>query len=73
MGRVIKNADTSEVTSVSLDEDVLAEGADRIPAEQVEETEGDDADPRGPHPGGTASTRRIDDEDADTPSRYDEG
>ncbi|MCS3704059.1 FliH/SctL family protein [Salinibacter ruber] len=45
MGRVIKNADTSEVTSVSLDEDVLAEGADRIPAEQVEETEGDDADP----------------------------
>lgn len=44
MGRVIKNAETSEVTSVSLDEDVLAEGAGRIPAEQVEETESGDAD-----------------------------
>ncbi len=56
MGRVIKNADTSEVTSVSLDEDVLAEGADRIPAEQVEETEGDDADPP---PGDAAPQGRV--------------
>lgn len=44
MGRVIKNAETSEVTSVSLDEEVLAEGADRIPAEQVERTESDDGE-----------------------------
>ncbi|MCS3698863.1 flagellar assembly protein FliH [Salinibacter ruber] len=56
MGRVIKNTDTSEVTSVSLDEDVLAEGADRIPAEQVEETEGDDADPP---PGDAAPQGRV--------------
>jgi len=31
-----------------------------------------DAEPRGPHPTGTPSTRRLDDEDADAPSRYDE-
>ena len=36
------------------------------------EQEGDDADPRGRHPGSTSSTRRIDEEDADSPSRYDE-
>ncbi|WP_259058584.1 FliH/SctL family protein [Salinibacter ruber] len=44
------------MTSVSLDEDVLAEGADRIPAEQVEETEGDDADPP---PGDAAPQGRV--------------
>ncbi|WP_103026678.1 hypothetical protein [Salinibacter altiplanensis] len=43
MGRVIKNAEATEATSVSLDEDVRMEGADRIPAEQVEATEPDDA------------------------------
>ena len=43
MGRVIKNTETSEATSVSLDEEVLAEETDRIPAERVEETEADDA------------------------------
>ena len=32
----------------------------------------DDAEPRGAHPTGTASTRHVDDEDADAPSRYDE-
>ena len=36
-----------------------------------EDREGD-AEPRGLHPAGTPSTRRIDDEDADAPSRYDE-
>ncbi|WP_263809752.1 FliH/SctL family protein [Salinibacter sp.] len=56
MGRVIKNTDTSDVTSVSLDEDVLAEGADRIPAEQVAEAEHDDADPP---PGGAAPQGRV--------------
>ncbi|WP_263835849.1 FliH/SctL family protein [Salinibacter sp.] len=56
MGRVIKNTDTSDVTSVSLDEDVLAEGADRIPAEQVAEAERDDADPP---PGGAAPQGRV--------------
>ncbi len=44
------------MTSVSLDEDVLAEGADRIPAEQVEETEGGDADPP---PGDAAPQGRV--------------
>ena len=56
MGRVIKNTETSEVTSVSLDEDVLAEGADRIPAEQVAETEGDDGDTT---PGDAAPQGRV--------------
>lgn len=32
----------------------------------------DDSEPRGLHPGSTPSTRRVDDEDADAPSRYDE-
>jgi len=32
----------------------------------------DDSEPRGPHPAGTPSTRRVDDEDADAPARYDE-
>ncbi len=32
----------------------------------------DDSEPRGPHPAGTPSTRRADDDDADAPSRYDE-
>jgi hypothetical protein len=36
------------------------------------EQDGDDAEPRGPHRAGTTSTRRVDDEDADPPSRYDE-
>jgi flagellar assembly protein FliH len=45
MGRVIKNEETSGATSVSLDEEVLAEETDRIPAEQVEETEADDGEP----------------------------
>jgi len=45
MGRIIKNAETSDVTSVSLDEEVLADGADRIPAEQVETDEADAAAP----------------------------
>jgi flagellar assembly protein FliH len=50
MGRVIKNSEASEVTSVSLDEEVLTDGADRIPAEQVaadDETETDAVAPQG--------------------------
>jgi len=50
MGRVIKNAETSEVTSVSLDEEVLTGESDRIPAEQVaadDETETDEVAPQG--------------------------
>ena len=50
MGRVIKNSETSEVTSVSLDEEVLTDGTDRIPAEQVaadDETEADEVAPQG--------------------------
>ena len=50
MGRVIKNSEASEVTSVSLDEEVLTDGTDRIPAEQVEaddEVGGDEVAPQG--------------------------
>lgn len=51
MGRVIKDAEASDVTSVSFD-DVFAEGADRIPAERVEteaeaEAEPEDVAPQG--------------------------
>lgn len=52
MGRVIKNTETSEVSSVSLDEEVFTGGADRIPAEQVETEEGVEAEPDGVAPQG---------------------
>lgn len=45
MGRIIKKAESSEVSSVSLDDEVLAGGADRIPAEQVETQDDAEAAP----------------------------
>lgn len=44
-------------------------------SDAAEDSESDadvDAEPRGPHPAGPSSTERIDDDDTDAPSRYDE-
>ena len=41
MGRVIKNAEATDVTSASLNEEVLTAESDRIPAEQVEAKAGE--------------------------------